>query len=113
MLKDSLTGIGMSLEGASQPLTDVTRYFEAERTALNDERTTLSEDRRLFELDKSSWKTQKDTLEERGRLYDFLREETETLKVQLDKAYADGIKWAAVCGGAGVVVGLLIGGVLF
>ena len=106
MLRDSLTGIGMSLEGASQPLTDVTRYFEGERTALN-------EDRRLFELDKKSYETQKNTLEERGRLYDYLKAETEGLKGQLDKAYVDGLKWAAICGGVGVIVGLLVGGVLF
>ena len=106
MLRDSLNGIGLSLTGASQPLTDVTKYFE-------DERTALSEDRRLFELDKKNYETQLVTLEERGRLYDYLKAETEGLKAQLDKAYVDGLKWAAICGGVGVIVGLLIGGILF
>ena len=113
LLKSSLSGIGLSLKAVESPLLDVSRYFDEERSKLRNERTTLTEDRRLFELDKQSWKTQKDTLEERGRLYDYLKAETEGLKVQLDKAYVDGLKWAAICGGVGVVVGLLVGGVLF
>lgn len=113
MLRDSLTGIGMSLTAVESPLTDVSRYFEDERSRLTDERNALSEDRRLFELDKKNWETQKDTLEERGRLYDYLKAETEGLRGQLDKAYVDGLKWAAICGGVGLIVGLLVGGVLF
>jgi len=112
MLKSSLTGIGMSLNDASQPLTDVSLYFEDERNRLTTERTALSEDRRLLELDKQDFETQRTTLEERGRLYDYLKHETDTLKADLDDAYTRGIKWAAVCGGVGVLVGVLLGAVL-
>lgn len=106
MLKDSLNGIGVSLKGVSQPLTDLSQYFD-------NERSTLDEQWRLLQQDKDSFERQKAILEERARLYGSLRVEVDSLKEQLDVAYSRGITWAAIVGATGLVAGLIIGGVLF
>lgn len=105
LLKDSLRGIGLSLEGVETSFGSLSDYFKSERLNLEKGWQNLNAEKESFEKQKAS-------LEERGRLYDYLKKEADDLKRELDKAYSRGIVWAGICGGVGLAAGLVIGGLL-